>query len=1032
MDKCLNLFLILGITLCIDAKDIEPRSETRYGYGMLYDYQGHMYHGLNRYYLMVGMQIPDLRVPMKYMPPPMPANFCNRFDERKHKVLYQTCMNTWPAYLNGLDKIKEYQQAIDEIMTTQIPAVIPGYNVEEKPPEFKLSKHTYGPPAPRSSRSKRFVMDLINLGINGYNAYSQHRKMAKMEKGMKILVGQQKVLKHEIKAVRDDMMSLATATLSELDALKSDLHGIALEVKNLAYQLANTNAILDHHEERINDNSNAILFLSTTMTLLMVEVEKYLTLYERVMIELDHLLDALDNLSNNLLSHSVIKPADLKRMIEHVKQQLHDHFPDYSLVIDKVHEYYNLPLIHFAYQSGVIGIQIPLFVKPRLQEPLTLFDVRTVPVPVHVNPKLIDEHESPHAYTKVIPSTEIVAMSSDTYINIQHRQLKQCFKFSVVYFCEQMFIMKHHSEHTCESAIYHYEEPQLIKDKCNIQYYPELHPEPEILDAGSHLLLSNLPLPWTIRCGYNDQIPNPLIGGSYVILHKTDLCQCSISAGTWYIQENLVYCEDGLDTRVTLYYTVNMAVSLYQFEEKIQSGEITDVKLMTEPVDFDPWEPKVVSYEDKTVLQQTVPAVPLSEAMERMEEERYATKQDKALAETDMLTWFNGENDSKAMLVVGAVIAIALVPAVFFVMIKFFGLRISFAKTSTAVSRLTKLVAAQQALNTIPGAHASTIIEYTGVDYFAIYLRVFLGTCALMVVYKMVSELIRYWPTSIMNRYSERYMFWKTLAFDRTEISIQFQNCNSYVCAVTLGSVLGPPESIELVQSIEGDSINLDKHCIYDFLDINWGQTSLYLDDMNLYFPNSFIIPLCTKWVMRKIFQDPHAKFRFLAHNIKSTKTRPLNGLQDLFPIKYAKLTRASTQDEISQDSAYSSLEDAVPQELPPIPIRTESTDSVPYLGRLFRGESRSSVGTSTYIDMRTSRITALTTISESEFEDDDYLPPTPEPINLRLSLTSQEIEVPQEMKVEVQVHAPLDGLQLHDVPDELQLHEIPEQDTDA
>ena len=38
--------------------------------------------------------------------------------------------------------------------------------------------------------------------------------------------------------------------------------------------------------------------------------------------ELDHILDALDNLSNNLLSHSVVRPSVLKRLIEHVKQQL--------------------------------------------------------------------------------------------------------------------------------------------------------------------------------------------------------------------------------------------------------------------------------------------------------------------------------------------------------------------------------------------------------------------------------------------------------------------------------------------------------------------------------------------------------------------------------------------------------------------------------------------------------------------------------------------------------------------------------------
>ena len=103
-----------------------------------------------------------------------------------------------------------------------------------------------------------------------------------------------------------------------------------------------------------------------------------------------------------------------------------------------------------------------------------VYNVRTIPVPYHINSEMIDETESEKAYTQIIPDTEMVAMNRDTYINVDHSELKQCIKFSVMYFCEQTFLMKHTSEHTCETAIYHEQRPDLIKDKCNIQYYPEL------------------------------------------------------------------------------------------------------------------------------------------------------------------------------------------------------------------------------------------------------------------------------------------------------------------------------------------------------------------------------------------------------------------------------------------------------------------------------------------------------------------------------------------------------------------------------
>ena len=59
-------------------------------------------------------------------------------------------------------------------------------------------------------------------------------------------------------------------------------------------------------------------------------MERHLALHERVKSELDHILDALDNLSNNLLFHSVVRPSVLKRMIEHVKQQLAEKYTNYE------------------------------------------------------------------------------------------------------------------------------------------------------------------------------------------------------------------------------------------------------------------------------------------------------------------------------------------------------------------------------------------------------------------------------------------------------------------------------------------------------------------------------------------------------------------------------------------------------------------------------------------------------------------------------------------------------------------------------
>ena len=68
-------------------------------------------------------------------------------------------------------------------------------------------------------------------------------------------------------------------------------------------------------------------------------------------------------------------------------------------------------------------------------------------------------------------------------------------------------------------------------ERLDIQYYPDLNPEPAILVQEIIYYLVIYHYLGQIICNHNDQIPNPIQGSSYVIVDK-HLCQCSISAGT--------------------------------------------------------------------------------------------------------------------------------------------------------------------------------------------------------------------------------------------------------------------------------------------------------------------------------------------------------------------------------------------------------------------------------------------------------------------------------------------------------------------
>ena len=113
-------------------------------------------------------------------------------------------------------------------------------------------------------------------------------------------------------------------------------------------------------------------------------------------------------------------------------------------------------------------VHISFYTKPINQDPLHMYEIKSIPVPYNMNEKLIDETESKYIYTKIKPSTEILAMGSNNQINLDYNQLVHCIQYNILFFCEQMFLAKLGNEHTCESAIYTHQNSKLILQKCDI------------------------------------------------------------------------------------------------------------------------------------------------------------------------------------------------------------------------------------------------------------------------------------------------------------------------------------------------------------------------------------------------------------------------------------------------------------------------------------------------------------------------------------------------------------------------------------
>ena len=87
-----------------------------------------------------------------------------------------------------------------------------------------------------------------------------------------------------------------------------------------------------------------------------------------------------------------------------------------------------------------------------------------------------------------------------------------------------------------------------------------------------------------------------------------------------------------------------------------------------------------------------------------------------------------------------------------------------------------------------------------------------------------------------------------------------------------VGSIFGYPEDLSIESSLHRNSFTLDKHYVYDFLEINWGNCKISLINLYLQLPHVCQNPLISKFFLRKLFQNHKTMYRLIVHQSSCNK----------------------------------------------------------------------------------------------------------------------------------------------------------------
>ena len=221
---------------------------------------------------------------------------------------------------------------------------------------------------------------------------------------------------------------------------------------------------------------NSLLYLRTVQY-------KYIAPYRELNTQLCIYTSTIRIIPKGYQLISLATPSKLREILNEFKTAIWKTNPDYDLVLDGLHMYYSIQLITFGINKDKnLTMQFPVFIQPYTQQPLVLYQLERVPVPI------IDQNTQAQSYTHLQVNRPKIALISKTYISIRQQELRTCERIGYEFYCEELFIVKHKSRYSCEGVIYFNLGPETIKENCKLKFNYMTDITPTVLDGGNEII----------------------------------------------------------------------------------------------------------------------------------------------------------------------------------------------------------------------------------------------------------------------------------------------------------------------------------------------------------------------------------------------------------------------------------------------------------------------------------------------------------------------------------------------------------------
>ena len=245
---------------------------------------------------------------------------------------------------------------------------------------------------PREKRAV-LVMAIVQAGaaiggtlIKGINALVDAERAKSFNYALKMVAANVELTHQRLRTQENRNSTMAKAIMPVLDVLKGRItdtnQRLTSQYRMMQMAHHRYNLLFRWTHKTLTIHHFALLLFKNYVMIQVGTLHRIHHQYNRYESSLDDTLIGIESLSSGYLTHRILDSKVLARYVEAIADDMEDTAPDYKSVFMDVYQYYRNSLASFTNTIDDLILQLPILIKLKVQAPMSLYSVDTVPVPL--------------------------------------------------------------------------------------------------------------------------------------------------------------------------------------------------------------------------------------------------------------------------------------------------------------------------------------------------------------------------------------------------------------------------------------------------------------------------------------------------------------------------------------------------------------------------------------------------------------------------------------------------------------------------